>query len=787
MDLKSLIDEIKLKPNKRRIKQIQNELDVQYNENRDCLENNYLQAIFYSELSDNKEQADKYFEYLIDNDCSYVHPYIYMARKCRDNKLKSKKILKRGLVATNNNIKIIEEMLFQASFKEKYEIYFENIKNKYEEKLEEHFLIYIIDILFGHKKYNDLIETFDKFDLDNKFKNKNILPIIYLVKSISYYKCEDYINAKNALEKIENYYINKTIDTFLYTYKSLLKFCLEEDDYINVLDEINYVDMESTEYINFDYDYFSPISFNFDDIFMEVLDTLETIITNKEDLFIKISIIEIIFKLEIGIIEEKEIKEIPRFIKILELALEKENNCILITTIFSLYILNKNYYKAMEIFLDNNPNSEKWDIYFFFIDITKCTEQQIGKLRKKMKNIHFYNEKNLERILKIFVNYYEEKEKYFEIINIVEELLLKQNLKIPNSILFEVAYAYNEEKNFEKAKIYYEEYINNNVSAPALNNLSLIYENENDIDKAIQLLEKANDLYSNNSGYSEEQVKRCKRNLSRCKKKKEDKTRLEKEMQDAQEQILSEGYWYIDKLDQVYERQDELGYIIMSQNDLITILHVRPDKAKEFVDKAVNKGYLIRVKEHNFDTLKSVYKVNKYVEQEIKKYNEQNTIFNTILNNIAQINEQTITNTSYIEMLSNINNIQDAELKEILKRDLKENLVAYLTNSYKTCLILSGSMIENILLDRVMSNGIVTYQIDKKNVKVNKMDLSQLIFVAETERLIDKIPLDLANAIRGFRNFIHPGKEYRSKDIMINEVSAGLAWSALKYIILGHL
>lgn len=782
MNLKELINEIKKKPRKSRINQIEKELKKQYNDNMD-LENNYLLGIFYGIIKEDKEQAKKYLNYLVERDySSYSYPYIFMAREYQNNKVKSKKILKRGLEATNGNLTIVQELFLQSNPKGKYDLFVKYIKDKNEKNLQESFIVYIIEFLFNNKKYKELYD-FATIDFE-KIDNKGILPTIYLVIAISSYEIKEYDNAKIFLEKIENIYISKEIDMFINIFKSILAFQLGEDNYKEILEDIDYSEIKTTEYVNFDYGY-PPITFNIDDIFIQLFNKLGNILLEDKQLCTKMKCLSIIFKYDSeSMIEE----EIPNMIKFIEKVSKKEKNKVVLKTLYFLYMENEDYYKAFNLILDNNPNSDDWISSIKFIYMEKFTEKQMEKINNKFSSIYFYNKKNFEEILKKFIFYYKRKEEYAELTELIEELAIQKDKKIPDYMLFDVAYAYDRQNNKEKAKIYYEKCIEKEEAlAPAMNNLALIYEQNNDFDKAVNLLEEAFQLYTSEKGYSEEQIEKCKNNLKRCKKSQKNQMKLEKNMILAKNKITLEGYWYIEKLKQIYELQDESGFIIMSQYDLINSLKVRPDKAKEFIDKTINNEYLIKIKNHNFDTQKSVYRVNKFVEEEINIYEEKNKIFSDILDRISIINAEVIQKTNYLEMLSSIDNIQNIELKDMLRRDLQENLIAYLTGANKTCLILSGSMIENILLDKVIEKQITKYEIKNKNVLVNKMDLSELIYVAEKEKLIDKIPLDLANAIRGFRNFIHPGKEYRDKNNTINQTSAELAWSALKYIILGHL
>jgi hypothetical protein len=123
-------------------------------------------------------------------------------------------------------------------------------------------------------------------------------------------------------------------------------------------------------------------------------------------------------------------------------------------------------------------------------------------------------------------------------------------------------------------------------------------------------------------------------------------------------------------------------------------------------------------------------------------------------------------------------------LQQQLQRDLREAALSLLTGSFKTTLVLSGSIVEAILLDRVSSQGITKYRMGNgRNRTTSKMDLGELLFVAEKEGMIDGPLYHLAQALRGFRNLIHPGLEMRKAAISVTEQNARIAWDITRKLI----
>lgn len=108
--------------------------------------------------------------------------------------------------------------------------------------------------------------------------------------------------------------------------------------------------------------------------------------------------------------------------------------------------------------------------------------------------------------------------------------------------------------------------------------------------------------------------------------------------------------------------------------------------------------------------------------------------------------------------------IADARLRKILERDYAEIQRAYISECWKSVIILSGSAIEAILLDRLQADAANARASTKapKEPDLSRWDLVELIDVAVGlwSRLagVEK----LSHSVRGYRNLVHPGNEIRT-------------------------
>lgn len=108
--------------------------------------------------------------------------------------------------------------------------------------------------------------------------------------------------------------------------------------------------------------------------------------------------------------------------------------------------------------------------------------------------------------------------------------------------------------------------------------------------------------------------------------------------------------------------------------------------------------------------------------------------------------------------------IAEGKLRVILERDYAEIQRAYVSECWKSVIILSGSAIEAILLDRLQTEAAKARLSSKapRESDLARWDLAQLIDVT-----VDLWP-DLAgveklsHSVRGYRNLVHPGNEIRT-------------------------
>jgi hypothetical protein len=109
--------------------------------------------------------------------------------------------------------------------------------------------------------------------------------------------------------------------------------------------------------------------------------------------------------------------------------------------------------------------------------------------------------------------------------------------------------------------------------------------------------------------------------------------------------------------------------------------------------------------------------------------------------------------------------VSDSALRTIIERDYAEIQKAYISECWKSVIILCGGAIEAILTDLLIQNETAAKAAESapKNSDIIRWDLSNLIGVAVELSLVSAGIEKLSHSIREYRNLVHPGNELRNK------------------------
>ena len=127
--------------------------------------------------------------------------------------------------------------------------------------------------------------------------------------------------------------------------------------------------------------------------------------------------------------------------------------------------------------------------------------------------------------------------------------------------------------------------------------------------------------------------------------------------------------------------------------------------------------------------------------------------------------------------------INDKDLRIIIERDYSEIQRAYISECWKSVIILCGGVIEAILTDLLTSKDAVAKSAKSapKEPDITRWDLSNLISVAVELKLVSAGVDKLSHSLREYRNLVHPGNELRNK-LLFDAEEAKIAVEVLNIV-----
>lgn len=353
---------------------------------------------------------------------------------------------------------------------------------------------------------------------------------------------------------------------------------------------------------------------------------------------------------------------------------------------------------------------------------------------------------------------------------IVSDLYSVFALKIEDLESFEVAFSLNECGLKSKSEIIYDsllEYEPNNSAI--LNNLSHIKKEKGDISTAYKMITKAleispeDTIIRNNFNSLNDIVIEL--------KNKETNFKI------AAEQVKKENNFVNDKLKIFISnvRKDpsyKNGKIPIPNWKFKVLMGTDEAKASSLKQQWVDKNYLRNTKEKDNHNV-YFYELNPYLEPILAdiSLNQINKKWIIGFENVTLDKLQSI---GYFDKLKKIKKVSK-KYQTLIERDFDELVFNYLVGNSKAVIILSGSLLEILLvyyLDKKKVNK-VEYTINSRTVSKNLYDavLNDLLQHFEFNGLISTQNYHLGNISRIYRNFIHPGKEVREQEKLDNQKS----------------
>lgn len=750
-----------------------NELEKRLREEYDLdrnLESKFQLGICYGEQFNKIENAKQIFKELMNTE--FRPPYIYSFNaKHTSGEMEKMKIINEGLRIYPDSSMLNNQLLFYLEDNEKEQHYKELDKKNI---LQVSSIMEMISYYFEKEEFEkafEILKNKKEQIKDEEFNTRDIA----LIRILLYYFNNEKINLDeiNSLIILDNNSINETIlrlvEIDIVSNKNIVKAkkLLQQANYRSKYSE------DFIELINFS-DYTSSC-YTMKKILFNIIDKLDLKFEDEEDKR-KLRLIKSLHYLywEEDNIKKSEIRAIEKDLKEELKNTENSELYYFLLDIYEKLKDNKKYFMTYISFIENYRNKQKHTIYFNNfneLELAYATDYICNNLK-----IYSFNSDIYQQLIENIIQELHSRKKYAEIIKITECIDFKQLNYL--SFGFELAYAYKKLKMDKDARKMYEEYINKNPnSSAAINNLGVIYEKEGNVEKAIELYEKAEDIshdeiYINN-------IKRCNELIEENKKEK----------QKASEALLlfeQENIWVINELKLFYLDCDENNNVICSYKKLPILLKCGEEKAQELLNRFLDNNYIFRNKNHNYNTNANVYKINIAIYERIKELDKENELISNFTDNLNNFSIQNLKNLDYEETYQKLSEIKDNKIKDIFIRDYNELVYNYLSNQSKTVVLMSGTIIELLLLYILEFNNIAKYSVgtNRRNKKVEEMDISEMLEVCTKEKLIHNAPQKFIDGMRNFRNFIHPGKELRENNLDIDKQTVDLSMSMVRWLIM---
>jgi hypothetical protein len=122
--------------------------------------------------------------------------------------------------------------------------------------------------------------------------------------------------------------------------------------------------------------------------------------------------------------------------------------------------------------------------------------------------------------------------------------------------------------------------------------------------------------------------------------------------------------------------------------------------------------------------------------------------------------------------------ISDEDFRTSLETDYRELLAAMEHGAWKTVYVLSGSIVEAVLVDYLLAVG---YQ-NRSSRDPLSMTLGELIATCKTEGILSQRSADLSAVVKDYRNLIHPGRAVRLQETTDSE-GAKVALALVEIIV----
>jgi tetratricopeptide (TPR) repeat protein len=346
---------------------------------------------------------------------------------------------------------------------------------------------------------------------------------------------------------------------------------------------------------------------------------------------------------------------------------------------------------------------------------------------------------------------------------------------------FEVAYALSETGYPAEAESVYEALLAQEGNNSAiLNNLSHLKEARHQLAEAFELIRRAYELDPHDEVIAGNYMNL----LAVVQQYQEIRQHFQHAvavLQDEDDLVLEKLHVFMKNLNR--DRDFSNNRIPLPRWKISVLLETDPVQADALLEHWLERGYLRDTGQHG-PQLVPIYELNPFLEKELdiiqpKQLNPK------WLEGFQELTVENLDRLSYFSTLQNIRKIE-GKYREIAQRDLNELYINYLLRNEKAVIILSGSLVEAVLMYYCETQDITHLYQQRKNKTVKRdlydSDLGEILTYLQEKKILSDVFVHVGNIARIYRNFIHPGRELREPELLSQSKSDLCFISALEII-----
>ena len=346
---------------------------------------------------------------------------------------------------------------------------------------------------------------------------------------------------------------------------------------------------------------------------------------------------------------------------------------------------------------------------------------------------------------------------------------------------FELAYSYVELNDENSAEKVYEFILSNEPKNSAvLNNLSNIKKRKRKFKEAFDLISRAIQIEP-----SDEIITNNYDNLNQIVSEQREREQTFKYsltfLEIENDFVVSKLKLFIKnaKKDENYNN----GVLPIAKWKFKVFMQTDEQKSESLREQWLDKNYITDTgQKGNYNEI--VYEINPFLEKSLLNL-KKNEINKNWIKAIELLNTKSLEEINYFRNLKRIEKM-NKEFRLIVKRDYDELTFNYLAKNNKTTIILSGSLIETLLIYYLKKKKVsnVAYEVNNKKISKELFEatLNDLLQYLEQNKELEKQYVHLGNISRIYRNYVHPGKELRESE-ELDDSKANLCYISASELI----